>query len=404
MPPSRCASTCPDHAVINLFGELGHERFLAEYWQQKPLLLRAAWPDFENPLSPEELAGLACEDDVCARLVRQSGHQWQVRHGPFDEADFTTLPVDYWTILVPDVEKHIPSLRWILEPFRFIPDWRIDDLMISYATPQGSVGPHVDEYDVFLLQGLGRRRWQINTQPVAADSVQADSALRILQQFEPEFDWMLEPGDLLYLPPGIAHYGVALEPCMTFSIGFRAPEIQELVADFCDYLIRRSAKAGRWRDYALVPVTQPGQIQPQSVQQLETLLRQQLDYSAAELHHSFGRFITESRSELAPLPLSRLLSYTELAEWLDQYPDWQRCAAARFAFIAQLDGAISLFIDGKAYSLSAEIAWLGKLLCQQVSYSSHELLPALISDQSGALLLEWVNQAYLLPTDEYDEH
>ncbi|MCB1815595.1 MAG: cupin domain-containing protein, partial [Candidatus Competibacteraceae bacterium] len=172
-------------------------QFLAEYWQQKPLLVRAAWPAFSNPISPEELAGLACEDEVCARLVRQSKQRWQVRHGPFKETDFTRLPAKRWTVLVPDMEKHLPDLRSILEPFRFIPDWRIDDLMISYAAEQGSVGPHVDEYDVFLLQGLGRRRWQIDTRPVAPDNYQADSELRILQHFEAESEWILEPGDML---------------------------------------------------------------------------------------------------------------------------------------------------------------------------------------------------------------
>ena len=388
----------PSHS--QLLGGMSSAQFLAEYWQQKPLLVRAAWPAFSNPISPEELAGLACEDEVCARLVRQSKQRWQVRHGPFKETDFTRLPAKRWTVLVPDMEKHLPELRSILEPFRFIPDWRIDDLMISYAAEQGSVGPHVDEYDVFLLQGLGRRRWQINTRPVAPDNYQADSELRILQHFEAESEWILEPGDMLYLPPGVAHFGVALDDCMTYSIGFRAPSVQDMVADFCDYLIQRSAEAGRWHDPKLSPAENPGQIQPSMLNQLQTLLQQQLSFTEGELQTWFGRFITEAGTDLSPLPTAEVPTPTALADKLAQHKQWQRCSATRFAYIAQADHAITLFIDGQAYPLAKQNAWLGELLCRQVSFPNSALLPALAQVQTSTLLLEWINQGYLLAADD----
>ena len=383
-----------------LLGGLSFERFLAEYWQQKPLLVRAAWPGFASPISPEELAGLACEDSVNARLVQGFGQHWRVRHGPFQASDFTTLPDTRWTVLVPNIEKHLPEFRLILEPFRFIPDWRIDDLMISYAAPQGSVGPHVDAYDVFLLQALGRRRWQINTRAIAPDNVLPDSELRLLREFSPEQDWILEPGDMLYLPPGIAHYGLALETCMTFSIGFRAPAIQDLVADFCDYLIQRCAETGCLRDPGLRPANHPGQITGQALNQIRTLLQQNLSFSEKEVRHWFGRFITETQSELAPEALTTPLKPEQLEKYLTQSPNWQRHAAVRFAYTVEPAGAMTVFIDAKAYPLALDCAWLGQLVCDQSRYRSEELQPALKQAQTKALLLEWINQAYLFIDDD----
>lgn len=215
---------------MQLLGGLSAAQFLREYWQKQPLLIRKAMPHWRDPLSPEELAGLACEPGVEARLVLQRAGvgPWSVRHGPFSEADFLTLPETHWTLLVQDAEKQAPALLGdFLEPFRFIPDWRCDDLMISYAPTDGSVGPHWDQYDVFLLQGKGRRRWQISTQPLQPDNLLPDTELRILCDFTPEQEWLLEPGDMLYLPPRVAHHGVAVEPCLTYSIGWRAPAYRE---------------------------------------------------------------------------------------------------------------------------------------------------------------------------------
>ena len=162
---------------------------------------------------------------------------WELRRGPFTEEDFLELPETHWTLLVSDVEKQAPDMAALIEPFRFVPDWRIDDLMISYAPEHGTVGPHVDDYDVFLLQALGQRRWQISTQPVDPDNFLPDTELRIMDEFEPVQDWVLEPGDLLYLPPKVAHHGVALGPCMTCSIGFRAPLHSDMVGRYVDFLM-----------------------------------------------------------------------------------------------------------------------------------------------------------------------
>ncbi|MEZ5672242.1 MAG: cupin domain-containing protein [Thiotrichaceae bacterium] len=204
-------------------GNLTPAQFLADYWQKQPLLIRQAIPDFTSPISPDELAGLACESQVESRLIMERGgqHPWQVRHGPFTEQDFTQLPETYWTLLVQEVDRHVPEIADLIDKFSFIPSWRIDDLMISYAVPQGSVGPHTDSYDVFLLQAHGTRRWQISSQQ---GELLPDLELKILREFTPEQEWILSPADMLYLP-GVAHYGVALDECMTYSIGFLASVI-----------------------------------------------------------------------------------------------------------------------------------------------------------------------------------
>ncbi|HPQ96555.1 MAG TPA: cupin domain-containing protein, partial [Thiolinea sp.] len=237
---------CPPAVIppLTRLGELAVEDFLRDYWQQQPLLVRQAFPGFELPLSADELAGLACDTDT-ARLVLERGgrHPWELRSGPIAEDAFAGLPETHWTLLVNDCEKMVPELQAIVQPFRFIPDWRIDDLMISYAAPGGSVGPHVDAYDVFLLQAQGRRRWQISSQPCTPDNFIPDLDLRVMQAFSPEQEWVLEPGDLLYLPPGVPHYGVAMGECMTCSIGFRAPSQAELLERLLGHLVEQPALA-----------------------------------------------------------------------------------------------------------------------------------------------------------------
>jgi len=215
-----------------LLGGLTPAAFLRTHWQRQPLLVRGAVPDFVNPIEPDELAGLACEAGVRSRLVQ--GHpahkHWSVEYGPFPAERFQTLPARAWTLLVFDIDHHWPEAPEWLERFDFIPNWRRDDLMVSYAAQDGSVGPHIDAYDVFLFQAQGRRRWQIQQPPPADPVCLPDLPLAILDDFQPTSDWILEPGDLLYLPPGIPHWGIAQDNhCMTWSIGFRAPAWRDLL-------------------------------------------------------------------------------------------------------------------------------------------------------------------------------
>lgn len=399
-------------AAPALLGGLSPAAFLARHWQQGPLLVRGAWPDFRDPLSPEELAGLACEDAVSSRLVRGAHGRlpWELRYGPFDDDDFLSLPEDDWTLLVQDVEKHVPELDALLQPFRFLPDWRIDDLMISYAATGGGVGPHWDAYDVFLLQGAGRRRWQIDTRPAAPDNLLPDNELRLLREFDVEQEWVLEPGDMLYLPPGVAHHGVALEPCLTYSIGFRAPTQRELAAAFCDRLIERLPPERRYRDpRPLAVATSPGRIDAAALDALLALLREALSWEPEAAAGWCGRFLTEAEPELLPPRRRPALDRAGLRHLLTREPDavWRRAAGLRFAYFAHDDGgAVWLFAAGERWALPARPAMrtLARLLCDRRDWRGAELAGVADDADAAAVLLALCNLGFLDNDDDNNDN
>jgi 50S ribosomal protein L16 3-hydroxylase len=222
------------NAPTVLLGGLSPAAFMRRYWQKRPLLVRQACPGARPPLTRAELLALAARDEVESRLVARRGTGWTLRHGPMPRSALPPLRQPGWTLLVQGLDLHVSAARALLERFRFVPDARLDDLMLSYATDQGGVGPHLDSYDVFLLQVHGRRRWRI-ARP-GDDSLVEGLPLKILRHFEPEAEWVLEPGDMLYLPPRWAHDGVAEGECMTCSMGFRAPSASELAAELLSRL------------------------------------------------------------------------------------------------------------------------------------------------------------------------
>jgi len=262
---------------LSQLGNIAVNDFLRDYWQQRPLLIRQAFPNLQMPLSAEELAGIACETDTARLVLERGGRQaWEVRHGPLNANDFRRLPNSHWTLLVNDMEQWQPALKTLLNAFRFIPDWRIDDLMVSYAVDGGSVGPHVDAYDVFLLQISGTRCWQISTQSDDADNVLPDLDLRIMRDFTAEQTWLLEPGDMLYLPPGVPHHGVAVGECMTASIGFRAPSRAELLEDLLGHLLEQDAMTERYHDPGRTIATDPSQLAAADLEQLTDFIMKAL--------------------------------------------------------------------------------------------------------------------------------
>ncbi len=232
--PAGAGSSIPAHPPL---GGLDPREFLRDYWQRRPLLIRGAVPGFRNPIDTADLAGLACEPGIHSRLVL--GHpdrrDWSVEYGPFDPERFSRLPQTAWTLLVSGVEHYWPEGPDWLRRFDFIPHWRRDDLMISSAAREGSVGPHIDAYDVFLFQARGRRCWQIQDPPPRSPVCLPGLPLAILRRFEATSEWTLQPGDMLYLPPGMPHLGMALDDeCMTWSIGFRAPAWRDVLGGFLE--------------------------------------------------------------------------------------------------------------------------------------------------------------------------
>jgi 50S ribosomal protein L16 3-hydroxylase len=337
---------------------ISSEQFLREYWQQKPLLLRQALPGFVCGLEPDELAGLACEEGIESRLVLEKDGKtpWEVCHGPFGEEVFSQLPESHWTLLVQDVDKQVPEVALLLDYFRFLPDWRVDDVMVSFAADQGSVGPHVDDYDVFLYQAKGRRRWRIHHQPVTEHDFIPGLDLRILPQFETEEEWLLEPGDMLYLPPRLAHWGVSEGECMTCSVGFRAPSHRDLCSAWCDEILDRRVTSGRYRDPALQPQAASAEIKPAAMAEIHRLLQSLLDTDAELQRRWFGRFITETKPHLQVEPATQVL---EPVEFLNRYRVsrvLRRNSYTRFAFSRGSAGQDSLFANGSEYLLPSEEA------------------------------------------------
>lgn len=288
--------------------KLDVDHFMREHWQREPLLVRGAFPGFADPLTPREVLALAGDEDVTSRLVRRRGASWSVEHGPLSMRRFKQLPRRGWTVLVQDTNRFSKAAEGLLARFDFIPHARIDDVMVSYAVPGGGVGPHVDSYDVFLLQGRGRRRWRISRQRDHA--FVPGLPLKILERFAPDREWTLEAGDMLYLPPGVAHDGVAESECLTWSIGFRAPTDAELVAGFLDYLRDRVAPEGHYGDAGAAAARHPGAI-PAALEDHVAKVLRSIRWSPRDVREFAGRFLTEPKAQVYFTPPRRPLSRTE---------------------------------------------------------------------------------------------
>lgn len=381
---------------LTLLGGISPAEFLETYWQKKPLLVRGALPGYESPISPEDLAGLACEDEVSARLILEKGgdYPWQLRHGPFSEDDFTDLPPTHWTLLVSEVDSWVPEVAALLDYFRFIPSWRIDDVMISYAPEEGGVGAHVDNYDVFLLQAKGHRRWQINYTPVLEEDLVEDIDVSILRNFEPDEDWVLEPGDMLYLPPRIAHYGVAMDDCMTFSVGFRAPSHTDIITGFLSYAAEHIDPLARYTDPDLKPQLYPGEIGPTALARVRKVLQDLIGNDQA-ISSWFGAFMTEPKRGRYPEPTEELLDATELTHRIESGARLTRSTVSRMAYIRHADGATSLFVNGTEYTIPSSLPEAAPLLTGDEPLDRSTLFPALSNGEFAETLAELVNEGFL---------
>jgi 50S ribosomal protein L16 3-hydroxylase len=273
--------------------KLDKEAFLAHHWQREPLLIRNGIAAFSPPLTADELAGLAMEDGVESRIIESDDGQWLLHHGPFNEQDFKRQCP--WTLLVQAVDHYVPAVAELRKLVDFLPQWRVDDVMVSYAVDGGSVGPHYDNYDVFLVQGEGERRWQLGQFCDANSPLSGHDELRILRDFDCRQEYILGPGDVLYVPPGIAHWGIARGECTTFSIGFRAPRINDMVSRWADRLLEQLDQELFYSDSHGEAVTRSGEIRPRDLERVVAQLQGALDQEID--NHWFGELITEPRYE-----------------------------------------------------------------------------------------------------------
>lgn len=341
--------------------------FLRDYWQKKPLLIRNPWGRWTNPLEPDEMAGLACEPEVESRIVVQSGgaspEGWTLEHGPFDAERFAALGEAPWTLLVQAVDQFVPEVAALVEPFRFVPDWRIDDVMVSYAVDGGGVGAHYDQYDVFLIQGLGRRRWRIGPVCDSRSPLVPHDDLRLLAGFEATAEWVLEPGDILYLPPGVAHHGIAVgDDCMTYSVGFRAPARSELIADWCDHLLETMSDDDRYADPDLAAQDNPGEIAPAALERVRAMIAEKMLDPAAfakwfGCYSSTPKYPEALERPEAPVAPDAVRARLADGEALVRNP------ASRFSFVRAAAGTVVLFADGESFDCAAAGAPLAERLC-----------------------------------------
>lgn len=379
-------------APLTHLGDMPIEEFLRDYWQKKPLLIRNAFQGFESPLTPDELAGLALEDDVESRIVLENGATpWELRNGPFDEKTFETLPETHWTLLVQAVDQWVPEVNQLLDYFRFIPNWRLDDLMISYAPDKGGVGPHFDYYDVFLLQGMGKRHWKIGQMCDSQSPRVEGTRLKILSEFHTTEEWVLEPGDMLYIPPGIAHWGVAQgDDCMTYSIGFRAPGHADIISEIGQEIALSVADDLRYADPDLTLQHNPGEINAKAIEQVRNIVLQHLTSENIALW--FGKYMTERKylehTDEEPLEL-------DAEEWQAALAEGQllwRHPSARVAFHTDEKGTM-LFADGEAICCSRELA---ELVCEAVEISWQAIKPLVQNPMDRAAITQLINLETLL--------
>ncbi|KWA15938.1 cupin [Burkholderia territorii] len=347
----------PSDLPTPLLGGLSPAQFMRRYWQKKPLLIRQAIPGVKPPVTRDALFELAADYDAESRLITHFRNKWQLAHGPFEPGALPAVSRKGWSLLVQGLDLHVDAARALLDRFRFIPDARLDDLMISYATDGGGVGPHFDSYDVFLLQVEGRRRWRIGAQKDL--SLQPGVPLKILEHFEPSDEWVLEPGDMLYLPPHIAHDGVAEGECMTCSIGFRAPSAGELGAQFLYYLAERGGLRDErgdalYRDPKQPAVDTPAQLPPGMVERVAEIV-DAIRWRKRDIAEFLGCYLSEPKSNVVFEPPARPMSE---AAFVAQ-------ASRRGIYLdrrtALMYNARSYFVNGEEEPLEQASEWLPEL-------------------------------------------
>ncbi|MDO4638128.1 MAG: cupin domain-containing protein [Lautropia sp.] len=328
------------------------ERFLRDFWQKRPVLIRGAFPDFDSPIQPADLAGLSCEAGTLGRLISHhpDTDAWNVRTGPFEEDMFPSMPDHDWTLLVQDVDKWDKDVRALLADFHFLPAWRADDIMVSFAAPGGNVGAHVDNYDVFLLQGVGQRRWMIDSRPKPDDTYRDDVPLRLLRNFNPDCDWVLNPGDMLYLPPGVPHHGVAVDACLTISVGFRAPSSAELLEDYVDVLTFDADERVRYADPDVQLPTDPYEIDRLALDRAWAAIQQLKMDDPERFGEWFGRFISAYRVAVGQAPSPDSASMQSIVESVSAGGAWTRHPYSRMAWRQTANGEAQIFANGHAWS------------------------------------------------------
>ncbi len=375
--------------------QLDTTEFLDKAWQQQPRFYRQAFAPFDDLIEPELLAGLALEDGVDSRVIEHRDQEWLVSHGPFES--YEAFGDTDWTLLVQSVNEWVPEVQQLIAPFRFLPDWRIDDVMISFATENGSVGPHLDQYDVFIIQGSGRRHWQVGKRVTAANEFYPHPDLKQLaDDFEPIIDVVLEPGDMLYIPAGCPHHGVALEPSMNYSVGFRAPNTAEFAAAVADQLSHSNVELSRYRDAHASNYGASHQVTAQQLAHLREFLLQSMQ--ATDLDEAMLLVMSQSKR-----PLPQPDQFIQLA-------DLYEAAEAADILLCRTPGARVLigpndvlYSNGEAFSLTPDtLAFANELGAIWADTPLVELQEKLEKEEAAELLCDLINAGIFYLVEQHD--
>ncbi len=327
---------------------LCEQEFLNQYWQKKPLLIKQGFTDFQDPIEAEELAGLAMEESIESRIVTNHNNDWQAYQGPFE--DFEKLTEQHATLLVQAADHWHSDAAQLLHPFRFIPNWRIDDLMISYSTPKGGVGPHLDQYDVFIIQGEGKRHWRVGLPDPTLKQFAQNKKLLQVEQFEAVIDCILEPGDILYIPPGCPHEGYAIENALNYSVGFRAPNQQDLFSSFADHVIDTDSGQKRYTDHTLALRDSKGELLQSETDKVKTLMQALLNNDEL-FKHWLGNTLSQAKHEMDLAPLEEPITCEQMSDFIaNNAEEFERLGGVR-AIYQQLEDTLLLSINGENYPL-----------------------------------------------------
>jgi 50S ribosomal protein L16 3-hydroxylase len=376
---------------------LDRKKFLSEYWQQKPLLIKAGFANFNDLIEAEILAGLAQEAEVDSRVIENRAGTWQVSHGPF--ASYDQFGDSDWTLLVQSVNEWMPEIHALLEPFRFLPDWRLDDVMISFAVPGGSVGPHLDQYDVFIIQGEGQRHWQVGERVKQANEFRPHADLKQLQDpFVPVIDAVLEAGDILYIPAGCPHHGVALEASLNYSVGFRAANTAELTSQVADMLLAAEApNYPRYRDPQAADYGAGYQVSAEQLAQLRSFLFDSLQQT--DLDNLLLQVMSQSKR---PLPQPDFaLTWADVAACIDDDMLLCRTAGARLLIDPPQQ---QLYASGDCYELTNSSREFAVALAEQwLERPLRDYAVALQHQQNQQLICHLLNDGVFHLVSEADD-
>ncbi|WP_371185211.1 JmjC domain-containing protein [Thalassotalea maritima] len=368
--------------------DLTPELFLEKYWQKQPLIIKGAFPDFVDPIDANELAGLAMEEFIESRIIANKDNQWQVKHGPFE--DFSEFGDNNWTLLVQAVNNWFAGVNDLITPFMFVPKWRIDDVMVSFSTPGGGVGPHLDQYDVFIIQGEGKRRWRVGKPDDTLQQLLPHEDLKQVSDFEAIIDEITEPGDLLYIPPNHPHDGVAIDNSLNYSVGFQAPNAQELTSGFADHLLDNNLFEQRFDDSARIATKTPHILTSDDIKLLTNVMVDALQHNDI-VADFLGKQLTNVHHTLNLLIPTEPLSFALILDILQAGEELNAVLGSK-ALIINQDTFKRLYINGESFELYDETIELAEKLAQTAPLNAENLESSLDSLKNQQLLTSVINK------------